>query len=258
MISSQQWGAPPLLLPLSDDEVHLWRATLDQPPGCRRWLLAMLSQEERMRAEDFYFVRDRERFIVRRGVLRSILGAYLRIPPAQLLFEYGYHGKPALQGQPGVTPLQFNVSHAEGLGMYAVSRGRALGVDLERVRPILNLEQITARRFTPEEHAQLIALPPEQQPQGFFRCWTSKEAYVKARGEGLSIPLDRFMVAVQPDQPMALLATSEGPAETARWTLHEVLVAPEYVASVAVEGAGWRLASWQWSGSDAMYGADDG
>jgi 4'-phosphopantetheinyl transferase len=257
MTTYPPWASPPLVLTPSDDEVHVWRASLDQPAGYRQWLLPTLSHEERTRAEDFYFVRDRERFIVGRGVLRSILGAYLGIPPRQLLFQYGYYGKPALHSQHNPTPLQFNVSHTEGLGMYAVTRRRAVGIDLERIRPIANLEQLTARRFTRQEHAQLCALPSEQRHQGFFRCWTSKEAYVKARGEGLSLPLDQFVVSVRPDEPLALLASSEGAHETARWTLHEVVVAPDYVATVAVEGDGWRLACWQWTGGGEFQGAKD-
>lgn len=250
MMPSQLWRPPPMVVTPADDEVHVWRASLDQPAAYRQWLLPTLSPEELTRAEHFYLVRDRERFIVGRGVLRAILGAYLSVPPRQLLFEYGYYGKPALRRPPGAETLQFNVSHSAGLGMYAVTRRRAVGIDLERIRPILQLEQLAARWFTGEEERQLRALPPEQQRQGFFRCWTSKEAYVKARGEGLSLPLDQFVVAVRPDDPLALLTTNAGPAETARWTLREVVVDPDYVAAVAVEGYDWRLACWQWTDAE--------
>ena len=241
-----QWRAPPETLVLGCDEVHVWRATLDQTQSQIQSFLHNLAADEQARAERFYFERDRERFIVARGVLRAILGGYLNQAPECLSFCYRSHGKPALAGESGGDVIRFNVSHSHGIALYAVTRGREVGIDLEHIRSDLVVEEIAERFFSRREVAMLRALPTEAQRQAFFRCWTRKEAYIKARGEGLSLPLDQFDVSLAPGEPAALLGTRPDPSEASRWSLQELIPTPGYVAALAVEGRGLSLACWQW------------
>ena len=174
--------------------------------------------DERARADRFYFARDREHFIVARGVLREILGCYLKRVPKSLCFCYGSHGKPALAGEFDGEAIRFNVSHSHGVALYAISRGRAVGIDLERIRFDLPVAEIAERFFSKREDAMLRSLPTDVQHQAFFRCWTRKEAYIKARGEGLSLPLDQFDVSLAPGEPAAVLGTQRDPSEASRWS----------------------------------------
>ena len=166
-------------------------------------LKQVLSADEHARAERFYFQKDRERFMVARGLLRTVLGRYLNQEPSQLRFCYSPYGKPALATGSGRNTLRFNVSHSHGLALYAITCGRELGVDVELIRPELPDEEIAERFFSFQEVSGLRALPPNMRLEAFFNCWTLKEAYIKARGEGLSLPLDQFDVALVPGEAAA-------------------------------------------------------
>jgi 4'-phosphopantetheinyl transferase len=233
-------------LVLGCDDVHVWRATLDQTPSQIQSFLHTLAADEQARAERFYFERDREHFIVARGLLRTILGRYLNREPGGLSFYYSSHGKPALAGESDGDAIRFSISHSHGVALYAVTRGREVGIDLERIRFDVAIAEIAERLFSRREVAMLRKLPTEVQHQAFFHCWTRKEAYIKARGEGLSLPLDQFEMSLAPGEPAALLGTRPDPSEASRWSLHELTLAPGYVAALAVERHGWRLTCWQW------------
>jgi 4'-phosphopantetheinyl transferase len=240
------WRAPPETLVLGGDEVHVWRATLDQTSSQIQSFRHHLAADEQTRAEQFHFERDREHFIVARGVLRAILGGYLNRAPEGLSFCYSAYGKPALAGKSDGNAIRFSVSHSHGVALYVVTRGREVGIDLERIRSNLAVAEIAGRFFSRQEVAMLQTLPTEGQREAFFRGWTRKEAYLKARGEGLSLPLDQFDVSLAPGEPAAILGTRPDPSEASRWSLQELTSAPGYVAALAVEGHGWRLACWQW------------
>jgi 4'-phosphopantetheinyl transferase len=246
MFSTSSWNLPPGTLTLGSDEIHVWRASLDRPLSQVRLLLHTLSPDEQGRAERFHFQRDRERFIVARGVLRTILGRYLRTAPEQLSFRYSPYGKPALAPEFSGEMIHFNVSHSHGLALYAFTRGREVGIDLERLRPNVEEEQIAKRFFSPREIAMLRALPRDLRQHAFFLCWTRKEAYIKATGKGLSLPLDQFAVSLTPGHPAALLYTQADPHAALGWSLQDLTPAPDYAAALAVEGHGWSLACWQW------------
>jgi 4'-phosphopantetheinyl transferase len=240
------WRSPPETLVLGCDEVHIWRATLDQTPSQIQSFLHNLAADEQARAERFYFDKDREHFIVARGVLRAILGGYLNRAPKCLSFCCSSNGKPALAGESDGDAIRFSVSHSHGVALYAVTRGREVGIDIERIRFDLAVVEIAERFFSQREVAMLRTLLTEAQRQAFFRCWTRKEAYIKARGEGLSLPLDQFDVSLAPGEPAAVLGTQRDPSEASRWSLHELAPGPGYEAAIAVEGHGWRLTCWQW------------
>lgn len=250
VVTQFHWCLPTLeTLVLESDEVHVWRSYLDLAASQIQALYQTLSADERSRAERFYFQQDQHRFIAARGILRAILGRYLRVESNQLRFGYGLYGKPALTGECGGEDLRFNLSHSDGLALYAVTRGREVGVDLERIRADFVDEQVAKRFFSPEEVSALQALPAHLQKEAFFNCWTRKEAYIKARGEGLSFPLDKFEVSLSPGAPAALVSTLSDPQEATRWSLHHLFPGPGYVGALAVEGQSWQLKCWQRPGA---------
>jgi 4'-phosphopantetheinyl transferase len=240
------WMLAPAMTTLASNEVHVWRACLDVPPATLDSLLPTLSTDERTRAERFHFQSDREKFIAAHGILRAILGRYVNRAPECLSFYHGTHGKPSLTREFGGNTIRFNLSHSHGVALYAIARRREVGVDLEFVRPDLEFEQIAERFFSRRERTTLRALPTEMHQFAFFLCWTRKEAYIKAKGEGLSLPLAQFDVSLTPGQPAALLNTRPDSDEARRWSLHELNLASGYVAALAVEGNRGAVCRWQW------------
>jgi len=240
------WLPLPIDLTLSRDEVHVWRTHLDLPVSRIRSLQGTLAADELSRAARFHFPRDREHFIVARGLLRAILSLYLRTEPSQLRFHYGSYGKPALDTVSGQDTLSFNLSHSGGLVLYAITLGRKIGIDLERIREDFEFEQLAERFFSPLENTALRTLTSKLKQKAFFSYWTRKEAYLKARGEGLSIPSDRFDIPLAADEPSALLQIRGDPQEVSGWILQDLNPGPEYVAAVAVEGCDWRLNCWDY------------
>ena len=185
--------APPASPSLLADEVHVWRLTLDRPP---ERFLELLEPDEVERANRFYFERDRKHFVVARGFLRLLLGWYLHAGPKQLQFAYGAWGKPSLANEFCESQLRFNMSHSHGVALYAVTQGREIGVDVEHVRAYFAGDYIARRFFSPHEVGDLRGLPEDDRVSAFFRCWTRKEAYIKATGRGMSQPLDGFDVTL--------------------------------------------------------------
>lgn len=243
---TQTWINPPLDTPLADGEVHLWRASLAQTPDALRELRSTLAPDESAKAARYHFQRDRDHYIAARGLLRRLLGRYLTRSPQSLRFSYGAYGKPSLEAASGAEDLRFNVSHSHELVLYAFARGRDVGVDIEHMRADLAGEEIAARFFSTHEVGMLRTLPAEARTQAFFNCWTRKEAYIKARGEGLSHPLDQFDVSLIPGEPAALLGTRGDPQELTRWSLRALDVGEDYAAAVVVQGTDYTMRLWQW------------
>ena len=213
-------------------DIHVWHATLDREESALAQLADVLSPDEKARADRFRFAKDRNHFTVARGMLRELLGAYLQQAPAGLEFSYGQHGKPALAGQNASTGLCFNLSHSFGMAVFAFARGRNLGIDVERVEPESTGEDIARRFFSLREVSDLRSLPPAARPEAFFRCWTRKEAYIKALGTGLHTPLDGFSVSLLPGQPAQFLGGVD-PC----WHMSAFNPAEGYAAAVVYDGA---------------------
>jgi 4'-phosphopantetheinyl transferase len=243
--SDSLWKPPPLSLTLSQDRVDVWRVPLEMPDRERDLLEASLSVEERARASRFRHSVNRARFVAAHGALRTILGRCLGVEPSCLRFSYGRFGKPALGAPLGANSVEFNLSHSGELALVAASFGRRLGIDLERIDVSRSGPEIAERFFSTREIAALRALPRERQTDAFFACWTRKEAYLKARGEGLSFPPDRLSVSVSSEEPASLLDC--GDDETRRWVLQDLTPGAGWAAALAVEGRGWRLRRWRWS-----------
>jgi len=217
--------------------VSLWSIALAQPDDTVARLAALLNAEEQARAQRFYFARDQRRYTVGRAMLRLILSQHGAGDPAALAFTYNQWGKPALASR---APVAFNLSHTGDQALCAVTAGAAVGVDLEEMRE-LAYQQMAATVFSPLEQATLQRLPAAHLPLGFFNGWTRKEAYIKAHGQGFSMPLADFDVTLAPDEPVRLLATRPDPAEATRWSLYGWRVGEAQVAALAVAGHGWQL-----------------
>lgn len=247
-----RWSDPPPDASVSPADVDIWRIGLGPDPALRSSLRSNLSQNERGRAERFVFAEDRDRFIIAHGALRAILGRYLRTHPTDIAFGETNYGKPFLEANCGrdADSLRFNLSHSGDQALCAVTRSREIGVDIEQVREDFDVYEIADRFFSPGEVAALRALPQASLREGFFTCWTRKEAYIKARGEGLSMPLDRFEVSVAPGSEARLLSARGEAAGAPEWALRAFDPGEGYVAALAVEGARHfevRYFDW-WSG----------
>lgn len=240
------WLSPPTAtLSISGDVVHVWRASLRLVGSCVQDMQQILTADEMERARRFRFARHRERFIVGRAALRIILAGYLGVGPADLRLSYTACGKPVLRADLG-EELHFNLSHSDNLALCAVARGRRLGIDLERIRPVPEADQIAEDYFTARETAALRDLSAHDKAKAFLRYWVLREAYGKALGDGLSLALDQCLVSLSPEQPTKLPQAPGDRCEAPRWRLAELLPGPGYVAAIAVEGHAWRLSCWHW------------
>jgi 4'-phosphopantetheinyl transferase len=241
MSDAASWIPGPTNPVLQKDEVHIWRVPLLRDAAELLQLRGILSPEETGRADRFHFERDRNAFIATRGSLRQLLARYLKRSPAELAFDYGAYGKPKLRQNSLEPSVQFNVSHSNNLALMAFSLERRLGIDVEFVRLDIATEEIAERYFSEQEVAELQSLPASLRAEGFFLCWTRKEAYVKAIGDGLQIPLKSFHVSVTPSQPERLEST-----DGAQWRLRSLRVDAGFAGAVVAEGRDWDLQYWDW------------
>jgi 4'-phosphopantetheinyl transferase len=216
---------------IANRDLHVWTVRLHSPESCFENCSAWLSAEESARAARFHFERHRRAFVFGRAALRALLGNLLGLSPERVQFRYGSKGKPDLADS--TSALRFNASNSGDLAVYAFALGTEIGIDVEQLRPITEVQDIAKRFFATEEVAELMSLPPSEQVGGFFRCWTRKEAYIKAIGDGLSVPLDSFRVTLRPGDPARMLHLG-GSEEAARnWTMHDFAPAPDYFGAVA-------------------------
>ena len=233
MTTLEHWPSPPARVEIASGEVHVWLASLDVPADKLSALRSLLNDDELSRADRFLQPQHRVHSAAARGFLRTLLGHCLRVAPQSLEFQFNSFGKPSLAGAFADADLRFNLSHSHGLALFALARGREIGVDIERIRPTFAAERIAERFFAPAESARLRSLPNEQRPQAFFECWTRKEAYVKARGDGLSRRLDSFEVAFGPGMPPAILAAGDE-ADAARWAVMDLQPPPGFVGALVI------------------------
>ena len=222
-------------LELSSDEVHVWQAFLDREESQLNELAQTLSENELLKAMRFYFQKDKRRFVVTHGILRNILGRYLNVEPNRLKFSYGRHGKPTLTGVTDGHSLCFNISHSHSLALFAFAWGRKIGVDVEYVRSMPDAEEIADRFFSSRENAVFRTVPAGKKLEAFFNCWTRKEAFLKAIGDGLTRSLDSFEVSLFPGKPARLLCVGGDPLEASRWRLRALTPAHGYVGAFVVE-----------------------
>lgn len=241
----------PLLPPeLPEGRIHLWSVRLDPPASQVAALERLLAPDELARARRFRFERHQRQYTVGRGALRTLLGAYLGLPPERVEFAYGPRGKPFLSAALAARGPQFNLSNSDERALVGFTRGLEVGVDLEYRKPMPDCEEIGERFFSESERQVLRRLPRERKEEAFFNCWTRKEAYLKAVGEGLAAPLDSFDVTLEPGEPPRML-TLRGEEEPARrWFFHHLVPAEEYIGAIALEsgeGGTWEVDAWEYA-----------
>jgi 4'-phosphopantetheinyl transferase len=218
---------------LGKGEAHTWHADLESLPLPGNWR-DTLSQDEHERASRFRFDRDKRHFIICRTLLRVLLGNYLGLGPADVVFHYSSHRKPSLAAP--TSDIRFNLSHSGERAVFAFIRGRELGIDVEQIRQDFEAQSVAERFFSWAEREALARIPPEIRQEAFFHCWTRKEAFVKAKGDGVFLPLDQFDVSLIPGQPAQLLDTRPNSEERNRWSLCALDVADQYAGALVVEG----------------------
>jgi 4'-phosphopantetheinyl transferase len=228
----------------TEDEVQLWRVDLEAVRADESRWQEVLSSDERKRAARFHFPDDRQRFVASRALLRTILAAFLNIDAKELRFSYSKKDKPFVGPAHADSGMTFNMSHSGGIALYAFGRRREIGVDVEQIRSDLDIEPIARRFFSVLEQQQLAALPEDARVDAFFRCWTRKEAYIKAIGDGLSLPLSQFDVSLDSLGTNALLATRPDSSVAGQWRLREVPGGAGYSAALCVRGQDWKLKHW--------------
>jgi 4'-phosphopantetheinyl transferase len=241
-----RFGLESWVLKLGENQVDVWRIHLCQEESEVQRYRSVLSPDEIKRADRFHFEKHRQRFTTARAAMRQILGGYTDLPAGQLAFSYGAKGKPELSGAKESSGIRFNLSHSANVGLLAVTRGLTVGVDVELINFEFASDEIAERFFSANEVRRLRALAPAQKTDGFFACWTRKEAYIKALGEGLSVPLDNFEVAFGPGVPPALLQVKGAPGEVTRWSMYDIEAAQGYRAALVVEGKGHDLRHLRW------------
>jgi len=240
------WLYPPDVLTFIPDEIHVWGASLEVTPPQVRMLEQTLPADELARAGRFYFQKDRDHFIVARGMLRSVLGKYLKIKPYALKFCYGPYGKPGLEKKTNPEMIRFNISHSHGLALCAVAHKREVGVDLEYIHAQHSFGSIAEQFFSKQEAAALNSCPEHLRPKLFFKLWTRKEACLKAQGKGLTDDLnevDVYSVAGDACPPVQL---NKNAPETTVLSFTDLEIGADYAAAVAAEGNDWTLKCWHW------------
>ena len=246
--ASEAWPAGPASPSLAIGEVHVWRSPLRPDTARERSLSPLLSDTERARAARFRFDHDAQRYAIARGLLRVLLARYCGTSPATLALEETEHGRPLLRSAAAPSDFDFNLSHAENLVVYAFARGARVGVDVEWITPLDDMNGLVAMNFSERERHAWQSLPATSRERGFFDCWTRKEAFVKAIGEGLSHPLDAFDVSFSPDEAPRFLRIGGDDAE--RWSLHALETEPGYACALAVEAASVTLRCWSYPDDD--------
>jgi 4'-phosphopantetheinyl transferase len=232
-------------LALAPGEVHVWSVRLDPPAGEVERLGRSLSEDEWARANRFRFEKHRRQYVVGRGALRELLAAYLGVRPELVRFSYGPRGKPFLAPPLDARGLQFNLSNSDELALVGFVLGPEIGVDIEYLRQMSDCEQIAERFFSQSERQVLRGIPFPAKQEAFFNCWTRKEAYLKAVGEGLAAPLDSFDVTLALGDPPRMLTLEGDAGRAARWFFHHLRPAPDYIGAVAIEGGGWTVRTWR-------------
>jgi len=230
------------LLTLPAGWVDIWYANLNVDQAELDGLAKILTRDERVRASRFYFRRDRVHFVAARGILRQLLARYVDRDPRDMRIVYNPFGKPFLQQDSGTSEVRFNLSHSHGMALYGIARNREIGVDLERIDPTFTGQELAKRFFSRRECSALRTLPSRQQAEGFFNCWTRKEAYVKANGTGLQMRLDSFSISVTSHQQPERWNNGY-----ANWSLHAPRVLPGYAAAVVVQGTDCNFRTWKWN-----------
>ena len=242
--SEAVWPTAPASLSIDSGDLQIWRARLEASEDQVAAARSLLSTDELARADRFFRAEHRRRFAIGRAVLRRMLGSYLGEDPAAIVFSYNELGKPYRDAQGAGERIEFNVSHSGELALYAFSTSSPVGVDIERTRSNLETEKIARRFFSPGEVEALLALPKDERVQGFYNCWTRKEAFVKAKGLGFALRLSDFEVRLAPGEPAELVSFA-GDEGSFSWKIFDLRPGPGYTAAAVMTGTPKGCTCWQ-------------
>ncbi|HXZ06337.1 MAG TPA: 4'-phosphopantetheinyl transferase superfamily protein [Ktedonobacteraceae bacterium] len=246
MAYTSNWNVPSGYVDLLTNDVHVWSALLDVPEDILQLLQQTLDSDEQIRADRFYFEKDRSRFIVCHGLLRTILASYLNIEPGRVMFNYTPNGKPFLVQKFQGKELQFNLAHSHELALFALTLDRRIGVDVEQIYGFAETNQLARRILSRQERAEMNKYPQDEKLETLFRYWTCKEAYVKATGVGLAQPLEKIHISLMLGSNARMISINRSVREASRWSLQELHPVPGFAAALVIEGFDFRLNHWQW------------
>lgn len=247
MNSAKIFCAPPSCIKLNVGEVHIWRVCLDQSESTIEVLTRILSDEEKKRAVGFLFTNDRKRFIACRAILKLILGRYLKLDPNQVYFSYSSKEKPLISKSINTQNLQFNLSHSDTLALYAFTLCHEIGIDVEKIINIPEIDQIVMRFFSAGEYRIYRALTERKKKELFFKYWTRKEAFAKAIGEGLTIPLEKLDVSNVTNKTVKTFVFEGFPQNSSQWHIHDLDIDSGYKAAFVKKKPFSKLMSFQWA-----------
>lgn len=238
-----KWKPPPNNLTLKSIETHIWRANLDKNNSNFAFLKTHLTKDEVEYAKRFKFKKHSNRFIIARGILRSLLGRYLEVTPRKIKIEYSDYGKPHFQNEKAIN---FNISHSKQMAVFAFSKYCNIGIDIEFINKKIEFDEIAKRFFSKNEVKTLNSLSDKDKVIGFYNCWTRKEAFIKAVGEGLSFPLDKFEVSLEPEKPAKIIKINCPQQDVSKWSIYAIKPEHNFVGSCVLEGSIERIKYWNW------------
>lgn len=236
---------------LSPKQINIWRIHLLQDEHVINSCRNLLSGDEIERANRFHFAKHRRRFVIARAAAREILGKYLEISPRKLIFSYGAKGRPEISNDLNKRAMKFSLSHSRDLALLAIAQGLSLGIDVEFINGECATDDIAERVFAPREIRTLRSIIPTRRVEAFFSCWTRKEAYVKALGEGLGMPLKSFDVPFGPGVSAAVISVRMSAKDALTWSIYDINAAPGYKAALVIEGEGHQMRYRRWKSSKA-------
>ena len=226
---------------LGESDVDLWKVSLDMPRNQIDELYYTLSGVEQRKADYFRFAEQRSSYIISYGILRKVLGAYLKMNPVELNFNYGKNGKPVLAGVPSDEMIHFNMSSSRNLTVIAISRYYEIGIDIEYIGDIPEIDRTANQFFSKAEADVFHALPVYEKTKAFYNCWTRKQAFLKAIGNGSLYPLKTFDVTLAPHEPAQLLRVKGKPQEASRWSIQAIMPETNYTGAIAVRNFNFQL-----------------
>ena len=251
-LGKYEWCTPASSPDLAVGQVHVWRISLKQPEPIYQILSDSLTSDEITRANRFRFDEGRRRFVVGRGILRSILAGYVGTKPQEIRFQYGPQGKPSLEKKYESTGLYFNLAHTRDLAVCACTRQCEIGVDVEHIHPVDEIDRIARRIFSEGDYLAWNHLPDELRLTAFYRCWTQKEALIKAMGLGLSQPMSQLSVSMLSDEPASLLSLNGDRECAGDWSLHGFVPETGTIAAFALKTRHWQVACFVWASKQVM------
>lgn len=243
---STHWNNCPNNIELSHKTIHVWMINLQEHLKKNDIYYRLLSEYEYNRAHQYRFEKDKQRFIIARGILRELIGRYLLISPKEMVFSYNLNGKPYLNIEDTTRTLWFNLSHSENIALYIFSKWGEVGIDVEKIKPMADMEEIAKRFFSQNESRILQLIPVSERLEAFYRCWTRKEAFIKMIGNGLSYPLEDFEVTLEPEKPAKLLKVREQPKMVENLALVDVHPCNGYVGALVAEKPLKTLEFWKY------------